>query len=815
MTKNKTTKRALLASAVSLILCFSMLLGTTYAWFTDSVTSTNNKIVAGNLEVDLLMADADGEYKSIADEDAAIFGADSLVAQDDISDTLWEPGKTQIAYLGVENKGTLDLKYNILLNVIDGGLIGSLEYAIIDGFQYGAINTDGTDWAALKAAANAQTGDVKAGSTVAAPNGAIQAAEGEERAIDYFALAIHMKEDAGNEYQGKDITVDLTVLATQLASEEDSFNSQYDAMSTYLNKDTDGNWLIASAGDLAYFAYTVNNGNKYDNETVKLIADIDLAKYNWIPIGTDANYFSGNFDGQGYTVSNLYINAPTMEYVGLFGAVKYGASLKSVTLNNVNVTGQKLVGGLVGLAYSGVTIDNCHATGNVSVVGNYKVGGLVGGDYFTMTNCSVGVAATTFALAPAPTAHIKGVHLKKDLEGDNVGGVVGFAAEDTRMENNSAIAVVEGTRKVGGVYGYVGYGATVKGSSFSGSVSTNASAEYVAENEGKISVGGVIGEIGTVNDSGAARPLTLESLTIADVTLNGLEAAFTGAIIGKDRHGNQVNPTVAELNGRANVTINLATYVYDAAELTEALKPENIDKDAHIIFGADITGNFTVVAQENIAVTVDGNNKILNGTITVDGRTSTILSSATTIKNVKFIADAVSTEACVNMGVKGNANTRYICNLTVENCYFNVPTAVAVKSYDNGDHNLKIVGCTVAEGMHSVLQVNNVAGGLLVEDCKIYSKNGINTVQSGEVTVRNCEIDTIGYCVRFGASSGGTGVAETYRIEGCTLKTQNDDGDAAVVLRGTADYSTLTIVDTTIDGNPDITNTAVGATVNK
>ncbi len=223
--KTKTTRRALLMSILSLIACVSMLIGTTFAWFTDSVTSTGNKIVAGNLKVDLLMADENGEYASIANKDAAIFGKGSL-AQDNAQETLWEPGKTQIVYLAVANKGSLDLKYSIALDVVDGGLIGSLEYAIIDGADATTNKITATSWEEVKAIANVQTGDVAAGTAVAAPNGAIKAGE---NAVDYFALAVHMKEEAGNEYKDKDITIDVTVIATQLASEEDSFDNKYDA----------------------------------------------------------------------------------------------------------------------------------------------------------------------------------------------------------------------------------------------------------------------------------------------------------------------------------------------------------------------------------------------------------------------------------------------------------------------------------------------------------------------------------------------------------------------------------------------------------
>ena len=146
MTSSKNTKRALLASVLSIALCCAMLIGTTFAWFTDSVTNTGNRIQAGNLEIDLLMDKQDGNgYVSIAGGVGDIFN-EAQIAQNS-NETLWEPGKTQIVYLGVQNKGSLALKYNILLDVTDNGLAGALEYAVLDGAQ--ASDLDGvTDWEA-------------------------------------------------------------------------------------------------------------------------------------------------------------------------------------------------------------------------------------------------------------------------------------------------------------------------------------------------------------------------------------------------------------------------------------------------------------------------------------------------------------------------------------------------------------------------------------------------------------------------------------------------------------------------------------------
>lgn len=228
----KKARKAIAINLFSLFVCISLLIGTTLAWFTDQATSGVNKIIAGNLDVDLVMWNGD-EYVSISGEDSAIFGDEnSLVAQNDSADTLWEPGKTQIVYLGVRNNGNLALKYNIVLNIIDGGLIGALEYAILDGVDASAPGfVPPASWDEIKAISGVQTGDVVAGTIVAAQNGVLDGIAQNppiQNETDYFALAVHMKEDAGNEYMGKDITIDVTVVAGQMTAESDSFDNQYD-----------------------------------------------------------------------------------------------------------------------------------------------------------------------------------------------------------------------------------------------------------------------------------------------------------------------------------------------------------------------------------------------------------------------------------------------------------------------------------------------------------------------------------------------------------------------------------------------------------
>ena len=242
MTNLKSIKRALLSSVIALLVCFTMLLGTTFAWFTDSVTSAGNKIVAGTLDVQLLMdTDVDGTYDDISDSTSPIFGEGSI-AQDNNAETLWEPGKTQVAYLAIKNNGNLDLKYTVGLNVVDvkNSLYKVMEYAIVPDAD---ANNKVTAWnggnsVVLGTQSVSRDVELKAGET------------------HYFALAIHMDEMAGNRYQDGEVNFDLTVLATQVASESDSFGNQYDKdaeFSTVIANGTSNNisWTLTDNGTLA------------------------------------------------------------------------------------------------------------------------------------------------------------------------------------------------------------------------------------------------------------------------------------------------------------------------------------------------------------------------------------------------------------------------------------------------------------------------------------------------------------------------------------------------------------------------------------
>ena len=234
MTSSKSTKRALVSSALAILMCVAMLIGTTFAWFTDTASTAVNKIQAGTLDVQLLMWDGT-DYVDISDDTRAIFGTGSI-AQDTNAATPWEPGKTQVAYLAIKNNGNLALKYKVALAVdnVSKNLYEVMEYAITPDATY---TNPVTAWTSGNS--------VVEGTQIVSTDVPLPV-----EATHYFALSVHMKEGAGNEYQGGKVNFDLTVLATQDTVENDSFDNTYDGHAEYptvANTQAELNAAIASA----------------------------------------------------------------------------------------------------------------------------------------------------------------------------------------------------------------------------------------------------------------------------------------------------------------------------------------------------------------------------------------------------------------------------------------------------------------------------------------------------------------------------------------------------------------------------------------
>ncbi len=212
----KSTKHSLLMSAIALLLCFSMLIGTTFAWFTDSVTSSNNIIKSGTLDVEMYWADGTEAPASATWKDASegpIFTYDK-----------WEPGYVDVKHVKIANEGSLALKYQ--LNIVANGEVSKLADVIDVYFVDPAVQVK--DRADLdKVTPEGTLADVLAGMPTNA-SGTLLAEDGKDEVI--VTIALKMREEANNDYQDKSIGSDFSVqlLATQLTSENDSFDDQYD-----------------------------------------------------------------------------------------------------------------------------------------------------------------------------------------------------------------------------------------------------------------------------------------------------------------------------------------------------------------------------------------------------------------------------------------------------------------------------------------------------------------------------------------------------------------------------------------------------------
>ncbi len=197
MNNSKMTRRALFTSVVAIFVCITMLIGTTFAWFTDTASTAVNKIQAGTLDIQLL----DEEGNSLEGQTLGWVAADGRT-QDEI---LWEPGCTyKLQPIVIKNAGNLALKYKIVITGIrgDAELNNAIEWTITNNGQTYAVDQE------VSLAAN-----------------------------DAATLTIsgHMVESAGNEYQGKSIDgIGITVVATQDTVESDSFGNDYDANAEYL-----------------------------------------------------------------------------------------------------------------------------------------------------------------------------------------------------------------------------------------------------------------------------------------------------------------------------------------------------------------------------------------------------------------------------------------------------------------------------------------------------------------------------------------------------------------------------------------------------
>ncbi len=393
MTQRKNTKRALLASVLSLVLCMTMLIGSTFAWFTDNATTEVNTIKSGNLDVDLVNEAGETLVGKTLDFAKATGHEDEPI--------LWEPGCTYtLDDIFVLNKGNLAIEYEIVITGINGDaeLNEAIEWTIT-----------GTDNGVLMP--NTKSGEI--------------------------TITGHMKEEAGNKYMDKFINgIGITVNAYQTPYEYDSYNNTYDDQA---NEDAEEvkTATVATAAELKTMLTQFTDAGS-GNATINIAEDITLAEgETWTPVVIDGYNGAGviTINGNGHTISGLNDTLLAGGFAGNSGVIinnltiaeanitsnnaqGYGAfincvdSMPKIELNNCHLVDSTItdtlgarVGGLIGwtAGYNNqndgavdtyITITNCSVT-RCTITANGSVGAIIGhagnnpATYHTITNCTV------------------------------------------------------------------------------------------------------------------------------------------------------------------------------------------------------------------------------------------------------------------------------------------------------------------------------------------------------------------------------------------------------------------------------------------
>jgi len=311
MTKKHSTKRTLIASILVLCLCLTSFIGTTFAWFTDSVTSSGNIIKSGKLDVTMEWFDGTKAVPASDSDDWTDASTGAI-----FNNQKWEPGYTEAKHIKIANEGTLALKYAI--RFMPDGEVSKLA-EVIDVY-YADPAKQITDRTAL-------TDDMKIGTLAEVIANMGSTASGSLKATENHTvtLVLKMREEAGDEYQDKSIgsSFAIQLVATQETYESDSFDDLYD-------KDAGLDWVVVYSQKDLVNALTKGEKN--------LVLGDNITLADTIVISEDTN-----INGNGYTINRTsgistfsLLAAASQPFLGNLIVVKPGATLE---LTNVTVDG--------------------------------------------------------------------------------------------------------------------------------------------------------------------------------------------------------------------------------------------------------------------------------------------------------------------------------------------------------------------------------------------------------------------------------------------------------------------------------------------
>ncbi len=363
-------------------------------------------------------------------------------------------------------------------------------------------------------------------------------------------------------------------------------------------------YTVNSPAELAGLAKMVNSGNDFKGKTVMLMVDCDLNNRQWTPIGTNEHPFNGVFDGNGKTVSNLYIKlGGTSIPAGLFGKINdNSAQIKNFTIDGAEINtlaaspANYSVGAALGWTYTAKPVEGITVR-NVKIEAYRWAGGVVGKGYGSVNNCT---AENVDIRLSFEWVLDKGVYKWDNC--DKAGAIIGQQDEGgfTLSGNRASNVTIVGYRHVGGLFGYVNYGSTngtvkktVSGNSINGGSLTQVLVPNYKNIQPRELIGEVSGYFGNNIDlsDNTASGVTIYTEAIVSDAAAFVHAVGEGGYVSLDSDmtisGSEVTmtkPTNINLNGH---TLTLAEPMNTESELTISGEGKISNANGYALIGGD------------------------------------------------------------------------------------------------------------------------------------------------------------------------------------------------------------------------------------
>ena len=793
MTTKYSTKKALISSILALVMCFSMLLGTTFAWFTDSVTSANNVIQSGNLDIEL-------EYWN-GEKWVDVAGKSDI-----LTNTLWEPGVAEVAYLRVANAGSLALKYQLGINVLSetaGVNVAGEKFLLSDYIQFGIVENVNGETGAY-ANRDAAVADVTNAKKISA--GYTKASNMAPDSELYLALVVYMPTEVGNEANHNGVNVPkielgINVFATQAAAEKDSFDEFYDVNSASFTTE-EANELLLQNKDVTLMNCNEPNGVLYvpaDYTGTLTLNNVTIASVQQLP---PASSFVARATTTTTTTTNIVI-------LGDVTIIATADGMSAITARALNITGNGILYaagkgnagfGIGGMDTESIIIDGVaisyveggHAYGVGSDTKYYKdapeggaaIGSGLDGAVITLNNVTIGKAIGGSKAAAIGARYHVGVtvNINNSTISYAEGGVSAAAIGGSRVSNGAnesgtTINITGSTITAqGGAYGAgIGSGYDTHCQSVQPLCTINIADSNITANGGKYAAG-----VGTGYHNAALAGEIKNSTVTATSGDKYYKDTYTGA---QDVGFGVTDPTREGLQTDSAI-------LYNGEEVAITDAPIYV-KLADGFFYDESIDTYLISTAEGMKAFADSVNKYSNYEYPYQGATVLLMNDIdfdgaewTPIGDYRFSANRF----CGTFDGQGHTVSNFQITKKTDKNDSNKSSYGFFGNVEGTVKNLTVENATVSSYAYTGALIGRLNSGL-VENCHVvnstvapsYWQGGIMIGQVNGGTVKNCTVSNSTISGKSGLGGMfGPVTAESGDIlfENCTVK------DSAVIQSG-------------------------------